>query len=124
MRMKTKCLVLNMTRHEVNMYVQDHPQWRIPLGEEAIEIEPTDIDWEEFRVNEYIGGRELVYNKLQQCFKITHPLFKHRVVLIEKEIATCDNCKYSFIEGSNLECNVEGRQIIDGPCDDYTRRER
>jgi hypothetical protein len=74
-----------MTSYELVEYVQNHPQWDIPTGLEAVDIDHNKIDWEEFRVSESIEGRELIYNKKTQCFKISHPAFKVNVVLVEAE---------------------------------------
>ncbi len=81
--MKIKCLVKSMTKAELDNYIKNHPEWRIPTGAEAMDMEGTNLDWPVFRVDEMIADRELIYNKKYQCFNITHPAFRQQVVLIE-----------------------------------------
>ena len=77
-----------MTRHEVIEYVLNHPAWKIPTALEAEALDIKDIEWDSFRVDEELSGRDVVYNKRKQCYRTTHPLFRNKVVLISGEKET------------------------------------
>jgi len=80
-----KSLVKTMIKEEVISYCRKHPPWRIPTGLEAESLPEEDVDWSTFRVNESISNRDTTYCKKEQCYKVTHPLFKHNVVLIKEK---------------------------------------
>ncbi len=81
---KIKSLVKLMTKHEITTYILNHPEWKMPTADEAEALDIEDIDWDKFRVDEELGGHDVVYNKRMQCYRTTHPQFKHQCVLIKK----------------------------------------
>ena len=83
--MLAKSLVKSMTRDEAIDYCRKHPPWRIPTGVEAEALRGEDIDWNVFRVAEEISGRNILYYKKEQHYRITHPVFKHHVILVKEK---------------------------------------
>jgi len=81
--METKSLVKLMTWMEMVDYCLKHPRYKIPSVREAEEMDEQEHDT--FWVDESLGDRYVIYNKKDQCFKTTHPLFKQKVVLVKKE---------------------------------------
>lgn len=81
--MKSKSLVKKMIHSEVITYILNHPDYHIPTSLEAEMID--DAEHRVFLVDEEIGGHLVVYDKQNQCYKTTHPLFKQNVVLVKKE---------------------------------------
>ena len=81
--MTTKSLVKKMIHSEVIDYILKHPSYHIPTPQEAERID--DAEHRVFLVDEEIGGHLVVYDKVKQCYKTTHPLFKIFVVLVKKE---------------------------------------
>ena len=80
---QVKNLVKTMTLAEVNKYVADHPEWKIPNTEEAIGADKDFVDWDAFWISDKIGNRVVIYNHRKQAFYVTHPSFKHSVVLVQ-----------------------------------------
>ena len=81
--MLTKSLVKKMSRQETINYCLKHPPWRIPTGREGEEIDSDEIDWNVFRVDEQISGRDVIYYTKEQFYRLTHPLYLQNVVLVK-----------------------------------------
>ena len=81
--MITKSLVKKMIMHEVTEYLLKHPEYKVPTPLEAEMLD--NAEHRVFFVDEDIDGRLVVYDKLRQCYKTTHPLFQHDVVLVKKD---------------------------------------
>ena len=79
---KTKSLVKSMTYAEASHYCEVHPEWKIPSLEETYQADKTETDWDAFWVRDCIGDRSLIYNHRQQVLRVTHPNFKHNVLLV------------------------------------------
>lgn len=81
--MKTKSLVKKMVYQEVVTYCLNHPEWTIPDSIEAEAMEMPEHD--NFWITSDLDGRYVIYHKRYQHYAITHPNFKHSVVLVKKE---------------------------------------
>jgi hypothetical protein len=84
--MKTKDLIKIMTFPEVNEYIENHPQWRLPTIREASSIEPTSTEHRQFWTSETTGDRRAVWNKDIQEVVPSHWNFKQNVLLISNKL--------------------------------------
>ena len=71
-----------MTYHEAEEYIKDHPEFKIPNATEAQEFDRDDIEYDTFWINEMLSDRNVIYNKMKQCFRVVHPQMRQHVVLV------------------------------------------
>ena len=78
---KVKNLVKQITLPEAIAYCNSHPQYKIPDALDAVEFDYDACEHKVFWTTETLGDRAVIYDKKNHCFHMSHPMFKHNVVL-------------------------------------------
>ena len=80
--MISKDLVKKMSFAEAQRYCDEHPEYRIPDGYEATNL---DSEHGSFWISETLGDRNVLYVPMKQVFRMTHPSFLHFVVVVKDD---------------------------------------
>ncbi len=80
--MKSKSLVKKMSVVQANIYCEGHTDWSIPTSLEAEQLD--DYDHPEFLISSKLDGRTMLYHKIKQTFRVSHPAFLNNIVLVKR----------------------------------------
>ncbi len=80
--MKTKSMAIKMSVNQAQLYCEGHTEWHIPTSIEAEQLD--DYDHSEFLISSKLDGRTMLYHKIQQKYKVTHPAMLNNIVLVKR----------------------------------------